>query len=160
MARIDPNQGLMPSLLDRLTDPESSGTSWRRGYGIEEMERKVRRDLEDLLNTRCCYPDLAARYPSLMQSLLAYGLPDLNSLEAHTAEQREAIGRVIEASIQAFEPRLRDVRAIMAGDNDGKDRTLRFRVDARLCLDPAPEVAFDTILELTTGHYRVKPADA
>ena len=37
------------------------------------------------------------------------------------------------------------------------ERTVRFHIDARLCLDPAPEVAFDTILELTTGHYAVRP---
>jgi predicted component of type VI protein secretion system len=43
---------------------------------------------------------------------------------------------------------------------DGPDRTIRFRIDARLCMDPAPAVAFDTILELATGHYDVKPAGA
>jgi predicted component of type VI protein secretion system len=37
--------------------------------------------------------------------------------------------------------------------------TIRFRVDARLSVDPSPEVAFDTILELTSGHYSVKPSE-
>ena len=32
--RPDPNQGLMPSFLDRLIDPASGGTSWRRGYRV------------------------------------------------------------------------------------------------------------------------------
>jgi hypothetical protein len=33
---------------------------------------------------------------------------------------------------------------------------VKFRIEGRLCLDPAPEVAFDTTLELTTGHYSVR----
>jgi predicted component of type VI protein secretion system len=45
---------------------------------------------------------------------------------------------------------------VEGGDN--KARSLKFRVDARMRVDPAPEVAFDTILELTTGHYSIKPA--
>ena len=36
MSRLDAQQGLMPSVLDRLIDQESAGTSWRRGYGIEQ----------------------------------------------------------------------------------------------------------------------------
>jgi hypothetical protein len=34
---LDPNLGLMPSILDRLIDPESQGTVWRQGYGIDQM---------------------------------------------------------------------------------------------------------------------------
>jgi hypothetical protein len=37
---------------------------------------------------------------------------------------------------------------------------VRFKVEAHLRVDPAPAVAFDTILELTTGHYTIKPSDA
>src|SRR5262245_50855738 len=45
-------QGVTPSILDRLIDPESAGTEWRHGYGIDQLLEVVRRDLEDLLNTR------------------------------------------------------------------------------------------------------------
>ena len=48
----DPFQGLMPSVLDRLIDAESAGTPTRQGYTLSQMEDAVRRDLEDLLNTR------------------------------------------------------------------------------------------------------------
>ena len=43
-------------------------------------------------------------------------------------------------------------------DAGEKTRAVRFHIDARLRVDPAPEVAFDTILELTTGHTTVKPS--
>ena len=157
MAKIDPNQGLMPSILDRLIDPDSGGTSWRRGYGVEQMIDAVRRDLEDLLNTRQSSGDLPEDFVEVHNSLISFGLPDLTSLNTISPHQREEIGRVLEANIERFEPRLKDVRARMVHDGDGKERTVKFHIEARLCLDPAPEVAFDTILELATGHYSVKP---
>jgi type VI secretion system protein ImpF len=159
MSRLDSHQGLMPSVLDRLIDPESGGTVARPGYDIREMADAVQRDLEDLLNTRQTHPDLGAGFAELRSSIFCYGLPDLTSLNAITPQQREDIGRVLEGVISQFEPRLRDVRATILDAGDGPERTVRFRVDARLCVDPAPEVSFDTILELTSGHYSVKQAE-
>jgi type VI secretion system protein ImpF len=156
----DPQQGLMPSIIDRLIDADSGGTAWRRGYGLEQMVAAVQRDLEDLLNTRQSHASLAEESGEVQNSIATYGLPDLTALEAFTVQQREQIGRVIEAAIARFEPRLTDVRATLVDAGDGTARTVKFRVDARLCVDPAPEVAFDTILELTTGHYSIKPAEA
>jgi type VI secretion system protein ImpF len=160
MSRVDPNQGLTPSVLDRLIDPDSGGTAWRRGYGVEQMIAVVHRDLEELLNTRQSHAGLPEAYTEVHNSIVAYGLPDLTSLKAATSEERAAIGRVIEDIITRFEPRLRDVRATLVDDGKGKERTVRFRVDARLCLDPSPDVAFDTVVELTTGHASVKPSGA
>jgi type VI secretion system protein ImpF len=156
MARIDPQMGLMPSVLDRLIDPESGGTVWRRGYGVADMMDVVRRDLEDLLNTRQSHQQVPEDFVEVRRSIIGYGLPDLTSLNALTPQQREEIGRVLEKVVTHFEPRLRDVRATLVDPNEDKARTLRFRIDARLCLEPAPDVAFETILELTTGHYSVK----
>ena len=46
MPSKDEQQGLMPSIIDRLIDPGSGGTAWRRGYGLEQMIQAVQRDLE------------------------------------------------------------------------------------------------------------------
>jgi type VI secretion system protein ImpF len=159
MSRVDPNQGLTPSVLDRLIDPDSGGTAWRRGYGVDQMIAAVHRDLEELLNTRQSHAGLPEAFTEVHNSIVAYGLPDLTSLKAASNEERSAIGRVIEDIITRFEPRLRDIRATLVDDGKGKERTVRFRVDARLCLDPSPDVAFDTLVELTTGHASVKPSD-
>lgn len=159
MARIDPQTALMPSILDRLIDPDSGGTAWRRGYGVEEMMDAVRRDLEDLLNTRQAHGDLGEVFVETERSIFAYGLPDLTSLDALTPQQREAIGRLLEAVVLRFEPRLRDVRASLVEGGDDKQPTVRFRIDARLSVEPAPDVAFETILELMTGHSSVKHAE-
>jgi type VI secretion system protein ImpF len=148
----------MPSVLDRLIDPESGGTSYQRGYGVEQMVAAVQRDLEDLLNTRQTHMGLPADLVELHRSIYGYGLPDLTSLNAMSPQQREEIGRVIETLVTTFEPRLRDVRAFLVESlGENYERTLRFRVEARLNVDPAPEVAFDTVLELATGHYSINP---
>jgi type VI secretion system protein ImpF len=150
----------MPSILDRLIDPDAAGTAWRRGYGPEQMAEAVHRDLEDLLNTRQTHAGLPPEYEQVQSSIVAYGLPDLTSLNAVTPDQRAEIGRVLEGIIARFEPRLKHVRASLVDPGDGKQRTVRFRVEARLSVEPAPEVAFDTVLELTTGRYRITPGGA
>jgi type VI secretion system protein ImpF len=159
MSLID-QHGITPSLLDRLTDPQSRGTAARPGYSVKQMIDAVHRDLEDLLNTRQTDVGLPEGLLEVRRSIYNYGLPDLNSLQAITTEQREAIGHLIEKTIALFEPRLQDVRAVLLNPEEMRDTKLKYRIDARLSVDPAPDVAFDTVLELTTGHYTVKPSDS
>ncbi|MBY0229917.1 MAG: type VI secretion system baseplate subunit TssE, partial [Gemmataceae bacterium] len=109
--RPDNQQGLMPSLLDRLTDPEASGNALRDGYGAEQVAAAVLRDLEELLNTRLTALDIPADCAETLGSIAAFGLPDLSNVPASTIEQRATIGRTLETIIMRFEPRLRDVRA-------------------------------------------------
>ena len=88
-----------------------------------------------------------------------YGLPDLASIESSSAEARAEIGRAIRGVIERFEPRLRDLNVTLLNpEEDRSAQSLRFRVDARLNVEPAPDVAFDTILEVASGHYLVTPA--
>lgn len=156
MPQPDVEQQLMPSILDRLIDAEAGGAV--RGYGLDQMMDSVQRDLEDLLNTRDSDAGISEEYQELNHSILRYGLPDLTVFSALTPQQRDEIAQTLEAVVVRFEPRLRDVRARLIEDNEGPAQTIRFRIEARLNVDPAPEVAFDTILELTTGRYSVKPS--
>ncbi len=147
---------LMPSVLDRLIDPESLGTPSNPWYGVEQLTAAVRRDLLSLLNSRQTNQGLCDEYPQCGHSLLAFGLPDLPSIEAYTASQREAIGRRIEAVIRLFEPRLSDVRVLLSAPVDERERTIHYMVEATLHVDSAPDVAFEVILELATGQYDVE----
>jgi type VI secretion system protein ImpF len=158
MSRLNVLQGLQPSMLDRLIDPDSGGTAARHGYSLDQVRAALQRDLEELLNTRQSHVGLPEAFAETHRSIIAYGLPDLTSLSAATSQQRAEIGRMIEVVLGYFEPRLRDVRAVLLDPIDAKERTVRFRVEARLSMEPAPEVAFDTILELSTGHYSVRPS--
>src|SRR5580704_4152125 len=101
MARFDPLTRLTPSLLDRLIDQEQDAGS-ARGYDHRQMIDVVRRDLEDLLNTRLTNNDVPPAFIEVNSSVVTYGLPDLSSLSADTAEQRAEIARIIERVIQRF----------------------------------------------------------
>jgi type VI secretion system protein ImpF len=154
MARFDPTTRLTPSLLDRLIDQETDRGS-ARGYDHRQMIDVVRRDLEDLLNTRLTNNEVPEAFVEVNRSVVTYGLPDLSSVSADTSEQRADIGRLIERIIERFEPRLRQVRARLV-EGAGGSQTVRFQIHAELNVDPAPEVGFETVLELMTGHASIK----
>jgi type VI secretion system protein ImpF len=161
MSRLDNTQRLLPSLLDRLIDPESGGTAWQQGYSVIQMIEAVRRDLEDLLNTRRTSVGIDERYKETIDSIVAFGLPDLVSVDASAMGTKEKIGDMIEATIRRFEPRLKDVRARLVESRAGEtDRSLKFDIQARLAVDPSPEIGFETVLELMTGHASIKQQKA
>ena len=147
--------GLMPSLKDRLLDPDSMGTRGHPGYMMHQYLESVREDLEELLNSRRSHRDLESEYPEVARSIVTYGLPDLASMDTSTPGRREAIGQIMEKSITTHEPRLRNVRATQTRGSALDLRAL-FHVDAELRVDPAPAVFFETLVELTTGHASVR----
>jgi type VI secretion system protein ImpF len=157
MSRLDPTQRLLPSLLDRLIDPESGGSGALQGYSVVQMIEAVRRDLEDLLNTRQTSSGIDKKYNEVLDSVVAFGLPDLMSVDASAMGAKEQIGRMIEEIIVRHEPRLKDVRARLVQSAKSRDaRSLKFEIQARLSVDPSPEVGFETVLELMTGHTSIK----
>ena len=81
MARSDSLQTWKPSVVDRLSDPTTAGAVGREGYGLRQMEEAVRRDLEDLLNTRQTHQGMSDAFPELLNSVAAYGLPDFAALD-------------------------------------------------------------------------------
>jgi type VI secretion system protein ImpF len=154
-----PIRGVQPSIIDRLIDPESAGTSIITGYSVSQMYDAVLRDLESLLNSTHAFGQLPTEFPETRNSIVLFGLPDLASIEAISQEQRAAIGTVIKKSVERFEPRLRNVKVSMLKPTENiVNRSVQFRIDARLAVDPAPDVAFDTILDMGTGAYLVAKA--
>jgi predicted component of type VI protein secretion system len=82
-------------------------------------------------------------------------MPDLTAFDTSTTGKQEVIGPVIEKIITQHEPRLGNVRATLIR-TPGLQLRVRFHIDAELRVDPAPKVAFETIVELTTGHTSVR----
>lgn len=160
MPRVDSQQPLLPSLLDRLIDFEpdvSTEPAWSRSQGIRQLKDSVKRDLESLLNTRQARGDLPAGFAEAAQSILTYGLPDLTSSSIVSIEDRERLRQALEDAIRRFEPRLTSVRVMLRDSQSDADRTLRMTVDALLRLDPDPEpVTFDTLVQPATGHCEVQ----
>ena len=160
MSRLPTPHGLMPSLLDRLIDPDSMSAGGRTGYDLRQMTDAVRADLEELLNTRQSAVDLPPELVETQRSIVGYGLPDLSTINAASPQQCDEVGRLIELLITHYEPRLRHVRVSMVKAPHETSRTIRFHIDAALNVDPAPEVGFETILELTTGQATIRPSES
>ena len=163
MARIRPNQPLVPSVLDRLLDDAPDTTReapTSRHQVLRELKLAVRRDLENLLNTRVRCLVVPANCKELSQSLVNYGIPDITGAALGTAQDREEFCRVLQNIIRQFEPRFHKVTVTPAPSGDTQDRTFRFRIDAMLQAEPAPEpVIFDSELQPGTGDFEVKGGD-
>jgi type VI secretion system protein ImpF len=155
MAQLELPTALLPSLKDRLLDPDSMGTRGQPGYTLAQILESVRADLDELLNTRLSFHVPEAQYPELARSIATYGLPDITALGATSAPKQEEIGHIIEKIITQHEPRLRNVRAGMVRAH-ALDMRVLFHIDAELRVDPFPPMDFDTVVELTTGHASIR----
>jgi type VI secretion system protein ImpF len=113
--------------------------------------------LEELLNTRLGTVTFPPEFPEILRSPVAYGIPDFGSVPSSTTLQQETIGRVIEDTINRFEPRLREVRVNLQGESwGGTQMKVQFEIEARLSIDPYPDISFETIVELTTGCTSIR----
>jgi type VI secretion system protein ImpF len=131
------------------------GTKAQPGYTLAQILDSVRDDLEELLNTRRSVDVVEKQYVELSKSVATFGLADLTSIGGSTPAKQDEIGRMIEKAIMLHEPRLRNVRAKVVRSR-GVDLRLRYHIDAELKVDPAPAVAFETMVELTTGHVQIR----
>ncbi len=162
MARVDKKKKLRPSILDRLFDNEPDNQveiDLDQHQKLKELRNSVRRDLENLLNTRFRMMEPDDDYIQLKSSLMNYGLPDLATVNISDKVKRKEFIDHLESILIEFEPRFKSVKVNYMENADSLDRTLRFRIDATLYADPAPEVVvFDSILEPVTRTVNVEEA--
>lgn len=164
MVKSIPNEiQLLPSLLDRLLDDhpeESREPAWREVQVVRLLKTSLCRDLQNLLNASRVLSVIPERYAALKTSLLNYGLPDLQSMEVREDHDLGHLCRLIEESIQAFEPRLQGVRVRPVVDADDKkpiDRRVRFEIEAVLVVEPLREpVLFSSSLDVASGEFAVE----
>ncbi len=148
--RDDNDVRVTPSLLDRLLGEEPQR--------VREEKGAVKRDLENLLNSRNSFPDLPAAFVEAGRSVLTHGLPDFSGLNPSHPNDQNRLSQLIESVIRAFEPRLSGVSVTLIPDA-GTERSLRLRIDARLLIDPAPEpVSFDVVMPVQTMACEVREA--
>ncbi|QQS13980.1 MAG: type VI secretion system baseplate subunit TssE [Rhodospirillales bacterium] len=146
------------SVLDRLIDerPEAEHDHpMTPAQTLQRLRNAVRRDLEALLNTRerCRgWPDVLGEIDS---SVVGYGLPDFAVLSMQ-GDWRQNLRRRVQETIRRFEPRLSSVEVRFEGIGDELDRAARFRIEALMQADPAPEpVSFDTSVDALTRQMSV-----
>jgi type VI secretion system protein ImpF len=150
MPRPGPDAAVTLSVFDRLIDADprnSSEAPLTRAQSVQLLRDGVRRDLEWLLNSR----QVAFAPPD--------GLPDFTGYNLGSAAAEAKLTRQLQSALKFFEPRLARVRVVPIEPLVAKTRTFRFRIEALLMMDPAPEhISFDTVLQLTTNQYEVQNA--
>jgi type VI secretion system protein ImpF len=160
MARIDKKKKLRPSILDRLIDNDPDNNVERdpdQHQKLKELRNSVRRDLENLLNTRFRMLEPGDEFSEIKKSLLNYGLPDLATVNISDKMKRKEFINHMESILIEFEPRFKSVKVNYMENAESLDRTLRFRIDATLYADPSPEVVvFDSVLEPVTRTVNVE----
>ncbi len=160
MARVDRKKKLRPSILDRLIDNDLNNnveTDPDLHQRLKELRNSVRRDLENLLNTRFRMLEPATEFSEIQNSLLNYGLPDLATVNMTNDEKRLEFTQQLETILITYEPRFKSVKITHMENSDLLDKTLRFRIDATLYADPSPEiVVFDSVLEPVTRSVNIE----
>ena len=137
--------------MDRLLDNEphiSVETDQSQHQHLVQLRNSVRRDVENLLNTRYRLIAPDEEYRQLEDSLLNYGLPDLATVNIIDQERKNAFINDLKNIIKRFEPRFKSINIHYLDNPNKDDHTLRFRIDGVLYADPAPEIViFDSTLE-------------
>ena len=141
------------SLLDRLATTQDWPTT--RAQSLRMLRESLKRDMEWLLNTRQSPIDHIEKFPLVDRSVLHYGVLATSSLSMASSIDNRKLQKAVHDCITAYEPRLIDVKVTIEGRNSTRQQ-LSFHVEAQIDLDPAPEeISFDTVLDLTSGEYRV-----
>lgn len=162
MPDYDSNAPLRLPLLDRLLDDEpkiKSEAPMSRSTSLARLKTAVRRDLENLLNTRRTPDYIPEGSVEILRSVYYYGLPDITSMPANFLYEQTKLLQSIETAIKTFEARLDGVRVSLV-PVAGQSRVLRFVIDGMLRIDPLPEhVVYDASIELTSLEVSISGDD-
>jgi type VI secretion system protein ImpF len=160
MAKSDQQRPILPSILDRLIDEaptESREAPVSAQQFLRDLRASVRRDLECLLNSRKRFVPCPEELVELSTSVYEYGIPDIAGTNLSSKRRREEFLKVIERGLREHEPRFKTVRVVPAVDGGSLQRILRFRIEALMHAEPAPEqVQFDSRIEPVTRAFQVK----
>ena len=160
MSKRKDQRPALPSVLDRLFDDEPSSRSERTqtiSQLASALRDAVRRDLEDLLNARLRPEHVPAGLEELASSSFEFGIPDFSGANLSTPDRRRKYLRGVETLLKSQEPRFSKVKVIPIEEGAGGARTLHFRVEAVLRVEPAPEsVLYDSQADMLSRSFRIQ----
>ncbi len=148
------------SVLDRLLD-DDPGTSLEvpldEGQKLRMIQQFVRRDIQDLLNTRYRCVAWPPELDELSDSLINYGIPDFTAASLNASQDVDILIQAIRRAIALFEPRLTELKIVQIDNQYYVDRTFRFRIEAMLMIEEKKHrVQFDSSMESATGQFDVR----
>jgi type VI secretion system protein len=128
------------TLFERMADPDPPSAR-RLELDVARLKRSVQTHLLRMLNSRW---DHAPAQPD-------YGIPDLNEFMFAYPDSVTPMRQAIQASVEKYEPRLKDVKVRWSPDEDDP-LNVRFEITARLITDSgAVAVSFATSASPASG---------
>jgi type VI secretion system protein ImpF len=158
---------LQPALLDRLTDESPSDSREaedRRVMSKAQLRQAVLRDLAWLFNATQPHASWAQDHPTLMGSVLNFGLPPLSGQRVSKLDVSQ-LERAIRRAILDFEPRILPqtlrVRALETGSVLDTHNMIDFEISGHMWAQPVPlEILLRTKLDLEAGQVEVREVSA
>lgn len=159
MREPQPIAGARVPLFDRLDlNPEIDDS--QRPFRIltrEQLKASIRRELGRLLNTRCSLS--LDQIGEEERSVINYGIPDFSSLSAQNADDQVLIGRIVGQTVNAFEPRLRNV-AVDVRPVPHSESSLYLFIDAMMTVGQFNEpVYFPVVLNNKNGAAEIDDSE-
>lgn len=156
MARLPHKAPPRLPLFDRLLQGDSIETDRNVDRAMAELHDSVRRDLEILFNTRPGRLTRNTKLAEVRQSILTYGLAEVQSQNLATPTQQEQFRKELEDVIRRFEPRFRELSVVLVVPENQVERVLRFQINALLETDSTTEaVIFNTSIDPVTGMLSI-----
>lgn len=160
MARIRTDLPVLPSLLDRLIDddPDRSLEAVKpAGVVLADIKANIRRDLENLLNTRIYRQLSIDAYPELQKSLVNYGIKDFSHVQFDSDEELIQFAWSIRRAIEDYEPRFQWVQVDIEPFGEDFQRTLYLKISATLLIEPDPvPLIFDSRVRTTDRALKLR----
>jgi len=145
------------SVFDRLLGEESADFSIGKTQQYDIIVQNVRRDLQDLLNTR--KTPLYTDDEVLENSLVNYGLDDFSDFNPESSTDRDRLKKLLTSIIRTYEPRLKQIKVKLLENKDKLDFKVRFHIDAILCIETIMmPVHFNSVMETTPPYINIKDA--
>jgi type VI secretion system protein ImpF len=145
------------ALFDRLLQGDSIETDRNPDRAMRELKESVRRDLEILFNTRPRHLPIDPQLEELKQSIMTFGLPELQGRHISTPAQQKQFETFLQAVIRRFEPRFRELSVTLTPSTDSLDRVMRFTIQALLETDGSSEaLIYDTVVDPVTGALKIR----
>jgi type VI secretion system protein ImpF len=99
---------ILERLIDRTRDRSPNGSGAGTAVAVAE---EIRRDVENLLNTRCAFSgEWASERPEMAGTIVCYGMPEEGHVNLTSQKDVDDLGRRIRGVVERFEPRLSRVR--------------------------------------------------
>ena len=144
------------SLLDRLIDDDADRDR-DDSPSFARLKDGLRRDLEDLLNTRRRFLRWPKALDELDRSLLAYGLSDFTNEQLSSLSFRQDFSDEVQQVLRQLEPRISVHEVQLLENAEALDRRLRFRIIGTVALGGERQsLSFDSYVDPIEGAIIVR----